>query len=110
MTEYREEHERARDAGLGARHETRLRHTSPVPAEAIEAACDRSYGGQQLTASHARYVLEAAYPVIRHEIAEEIAAYLDAAVEAASDKIEWVTLRFAARAAREIGSKGGSDD
>jgi hypothetical protein len=46
----------------------------PIPEEAIEAAVDVSWGGQQLRRDHARYVLQAAAPLI-------VAAELDRLAE-----------------------------
>lgn len=37
----------------------------PIPAEAIEAMCDLSYLGKQITESHAKYLLAAALPHLR---------------------------------------------
>lgn len=68
----REDFQAARDAGLKARHETRLaRAQTAVPGAAIEAACDLTYLGQQLSENHARLILEAALPHLRpHETRE----------------------------------------
>jgi hypothetical protein len=46
--------------------------TYKISDEAIEAACDLTYAGKQLTPAHARLVLEYAFPHLREQVLQEV--------------------------------------
>jgi hypothetical protein len=123
----REDFQVARDAGLKARHETRLARAQAVIPDEVIAAAQAAFDAVVIKQGAVddvngqyqdcmRAALEAALPhlrphetrearAIRREVAEEIAAAIKVRQDAAGRAVAYEALALAARIAREIGSK-----